>query len=244
MTSWSKIGSALLLTSIMTQSYGLTEQQQYQAPSLTPFPYVPGNLYLRMAGALVGMPRINSQNAYNPNDAASDSFDSYQRYQQGYGAQASLGYRLGVVRTELEFAVLSNQQSANVNQSTGSANFVLGYVHGFYTMANLYYDFSLPSAIKPYVGAGFGYMRRDYRTQTDANAVNDYSGTVRDYAGQAIAGGAYKVSKRVALMADLRYLVAPSDTINMANKTGSATLKVTNKYSAYFGTFGVKIDLG
>ena len=118
----------------------------------------------------------------------------------------------------------------SVSGATGST----GDLSGTALMMNGFYDFSNGSSFTPYVGAGIGPMRLDVDGATPFGGASiDDSDWV--LAAQAIAGVGYKLSDRLGLFTDYRFL-ATTD----ANLTTSTNVGVDADYSEHRVMVGLR----
>ncbi|ABS78368.1 porin family protein [Coxiella burnetii] len=106
---------------------------------------------------------------------------------------AQVGYRMGNVRIEGALSYYSNSLEANSDAKLRMTTL----------MANGYYDFNFNAPLVPFVGVGVGWVHA-WRTN---NGVLLNRGTDNnEFAYQGIAGVSFRVSPRVTLGVDYRYL--------------------------------------
>lgn len=121
------------------------------------------------------------------------------------GAAFGYDYPDSPVRSEVEFAYRSGEADAFGAGATGdfaSTTFML----------NGYYDFATTSRLRPYLGAGVGYVTEIDFDISGGGAPGEYSDR-GGVAWQAMAGVAYAVSDRVSLSTELRYFDAGNRTL-------------------------------
>jgi len=152
----------------------------------------PERLNLSGPGGLVPLP---------PNVTVSNAGKA--NFHTGWTGLLSIGWGFGNgLRAEIEGDYRSNE----VNSIRGLGLAPIGRTGGFQQtyglMANVFYDFDLAqfglarySVVQPYIGAGAGYARSDWRNLRGVSAVNGlrFNGTGSDgqFAYQAIAGLAF-----------------------------------------------------
>ena len=142
-------------------------------------------------------------------------------YKGGYGLLGSIGYGVGNgVRLEAEISYRTNAQTGNI--TTSSTSYVAGPTtssatgtevkYGF--MTNALFDIPFPRRwVSPYVGLGFGYQLAnwskvllgasniDYLSPTTVNP----SGTIGQFAYQAILGASFPIDAVPGLSATVEY---------------------------------------
>jgi outer membrane protein OmpA-like peptidoglycan-associated protein len=151
-----------------------------------------------------------------------------QQQDTGYAVMGQVGYGFGPWRAEGEIGWRSNDINSFANGS-GNLN-PGGSLGGVSFMFNLLHDFKTNSNWTPYIGAGIGdiHLSADQITASGLKVTNDVND---QFAYQAIAGIAYRLTDAMSIRADYHYLRSStaSFTLNPAYDSGFAT----SPYSAH-----------
>ncbi len=123
--------------------------------------------------------------------AQNQSFEA--EYDTGFTAGAAVGKKFGNVRAELEG--IYEQSDLDVTGVDGKTEF-------YGAMANGYYDFNNSTRFTPYVGAGLGYGKLRY--SSDTAGVDSSSEDTLAY--QGIAGVGYELNPCWTLTGEYRYV--------------------------------------
>ena len=144
----------------------------------------------------------------NVNTTVNGLYYNNSKYNMGYDVGASLGYKSGNLRYEIEGTYIKakpDQFNINGVSQTG----VNGHSTAVSGMANVYVDFEgfITSVIQPYLGAGTGYayVKNELSASgpTIATSVKN-SNTV--FAYQGMAGVTYNFAENYAATLGYRYL--------------------------------------
>jgi len=125
------------------------------------------------------------------------------------------------LRTEIEFSFRENDLislTSPSNPNFVSPAFENADIRSYSGMANAIWEFTrFPSArIKPYVGAGFGFVNVEAQAALDGmSALAGIDNSDSSFAYQAIAGLNFQVNETVDLFAEYRYLKA--DSLQLGN---------------------------
>lgn len=132
---------------------------------------------------------------------------THASYESGYDVGWNIGYKSTPMRYEGELTYLNaNLNKFNVN---GVPQFnATGYNHGFFGMANAYYDFSnVLNCLQPYLGLGIGYGWVDVNLNSSGSYGSlKYSGSNTVFGYQGTGGILYNFSENYALNLGYRYL--------------------------------------
>lgn len=102
-----------------------------------------------------------------------------------------------------------------------------GNIKSMALMGNLVYDIYTDTAITPYIGGGFGYIRAKANyTPSGVEVASDSNGGL---AYQFIAGVNYKVSDEMSVFADYRYRRTDDITVDLS--LVPASIDIDNKMS-------------
>jgi len=146
------------------------------------------------AGPYVGF--AGGVSIFHENDVKVSGFPTVQAsYDTGYGFIANAGYAFDGPRLEAEFGYKASTMKAlsfNGNSVTLPDNDI--YVMSF--MGNAYYDIKNTSAFTPYIGAGIGLVKGEFKANGSSDEFNVFG-------YQMMIGGAYKLNKNISL--DLSY---------------------------------------
>lgn len=156
----------------------------------------------------------------------------------GTAYSLTLGYQLGQLRLEAEYARAQNDvtshggvSAAGIDLGAEDAGVLVtgapgnlgvsvadlvadgrGEFDTSYLFANLYYDFDLGTALKPYVGAGIGNASVDVTYSPSDVGIIDDSDDV--FAYQIMGGVNYDLSEQVTLFGGLRWRETDDITVN------------------------------
>jgi opacity protein-like surface antigen len=135
-------------------------------------------------------------------------------------------------RTELEFGY----QRSSVDKVSGAS--ASGHMGALSLMGNVYYDFPVDWAVKPFIGLGVGGARVNASGVTPVNG-----GRVGDndigFAWQATAGVAYPINERLDATLAYRYFDVP----NLDFRT-DAGASVDLNYSSHMVMAGLRYSFG
>ncbi|MEX2614961.1 MAG: OmpA family protein [Alphaproteobacteria bacterium] len=163
-------------------------------------------------------------------DVDGPGVNSNVEFDRGPVGSIAIGSTLGGnLRGEIELS----HREVDIDSVSGAAGST-GDVAGTALMFNGFYDFSTGSNFTPYLGAGVGPMR------LDVNGAAPFAGARIDddewvVAAQAIAGIGYRVSDRLGLFTDYRYLHTAE-----ADLTTSAGTAVETDYSEHRVMVGLR----
>lgn len=139
-------------------------------------------------------------------------------FKGGYGLIGSIGYGVGNgVRLEGEFNYRTNAQTGNIATSSTSGSTTTQATgseakYGF--MGNVLFDIPINRRwVSPYIGAGFGYQLVNWNKFVFSASNIDYSspttvtttGTIGQFAYQAIIGAAFPIDAVPGLSATVEY---------------------------------------
>ncbi len=133
---------------------------------------------------------------------------SNTRYQSGFDAGGSLGFKSDPLRYEGELTYLrANIKKFDINgisqtTPTGFGEAALG-------LANVYYDFpGITAPIQPYLGAGIGYawVESALNTHSGSSGITRFNGSNSVFAYQAAGGLTYNFAENYALNIGYRYV--------------------------------------
>lgn len=215
------------------------------------------NAYEGLYGAIgAGMSYYGYENDLfnNSNGGAGPfAFRSDTEYDTGLGIYAALGYAWGNgFRTEVEYSYRAADIAA-IDPSTGFSGFAPGSISGETTvqsaMANILYDFSVSSFMRPYLGGGFGYAGVDHDiigSQSPGAPTTPVTITYGpDYgaaAYQGIAGVAFQLAENLALDVSYRFHntfeKSFAGTLNGAPATFTTTNASHNIFAGLRWNFG------
>jgi opacity protein-like surface antigen len=157
--------------------------------------------------------------------AGEDAF-TFVNFKTGYNFSAMVGYRFSNFRTEFEASFFDNAAEIVSSAATGALPGI-GDISGRAFMFNLYYDFPIQGTrLKPYIGAGLGFLSTKLNGIT--NAVAESFGLAADgrsnevFAYQFRGGLSYGFSDSVDVFLGYRYL--NGSTLTFTN-TDFGTLK-------------------
>lgn len=124
-------------------------------------------------------------------------------YKVGGLAGIAAGYRFNrYTRFEAEFAYRRNELDKLIYE--GVAHHPDSHIRTLSYMANTYIDFPVCSTLKPYVGAGLGYMDSDYKIRTE---TEHFQGSSSGLAAQLMAGVAVPVGLSTEVGVEYRYFI-------------------------------------
>ncbi len=138
------------------------------------------------------------------------------------------GYTLGVAagkrindtfRGELELS-FTDVNNRRVSAAGGSVS-IGGHTEAVYLFGNIWADFDIGHAIKPYIGGGIGVAFQEYKVSS-GGSVDDSSD---DFAFQLGAGINYPVTPNVDLGVGYRYRNVVDGDYRFRGATGSATVR-------------------
>ena len=164
-------------------------------------------------------------------DVTGSGINSTVDFDTGALGAATLGYKFGAPRLELEFSYRGNNVDS-IDGANGS-----GRTRTQALMTNLLYDFDL-GGFTPYVGVGIGGAAVKYKNvgPFGAASLND-SDLV--FAYQGIAGVGYQVTEQLGLFADYRYFATRD-----AGLTTSGGAGVDAEYAGFAnGTSGSAFEI-
>ena len=164
-------------------------------------------------------------------DVTGSGINSTVDFDTGALGAATLGYKFGAPRLELEFSYRGNNVDS-IDGANGS-----GRTRTQALMTNLLYDFDL-GGFTPYVGVGIGGAAVKYKNvgPFGAASLND-SDLV--FAYQGIAGVGYQVTEQLGLFADYRYFATRD-----AGLTTSGGAGVDAEYAAHSVLVGLRWAFG
>lgn len=143
----------------------------------------------------------------NVNTTTLGNTRSNVRYQSGYDAGASLGFKSNPLRYEGEMTYIkANVDGFKINHTT--ATNPSGYSNAAFGLANVYYDFlGLKTPLQPYLGAGIGYgFVQSKLNNTGPISASNFSGSNSVFAYQAAGGVTYNFAENYALNLGYRYI--------------------------------------
>jgi opacity protein-like surface antigen len=142
----------------------------------------------------------------------------------GYGF--FVGYRMGDIRVEGEAFRTAPELSLGFIQGNGAtATNVSGSSQSNAYMVNAYYDLPIGNTIKPYVGAGLGFMNTTFTGRASvtptggAAATETFDASKSGLAYQFKAGFSYAMDSKTDVFLQFRYLSTPrnSSGVNQIN---------------------------
>lgn len=104
-----------------------------------------------------------------------------------------------------------------------------GSLKGTYLMVNGFYDFSMDSAVRPYIGGGVGYSKFDMTY--NPSDVEIISGDEGKFAYQVMAGLSFAASDTVDIYGQYRYRATSDAAVD--STLLPATLNIENKSSLF-----------
>ena len=113
-----------------------------------------------------------------------------------------------------------------------------GEVTTLSVFANAYYDFDLDSQIKPYVGAGIGFMDVDAEYSPSGVGIIDDGET--KFAWQLKAGASYEVNDSWEIFGEYTY--RQSDDIEVSNDLFPGSLDIENQQNVF--SIGARLSFG
>lgn len=152
----------------------------------------------------------------------------------GWAVTGALGYRYGNgLRSEVEVGYRSNGVDSLSGVTNGS-----GDIRAWNFMGNVLYEFSTGTKVIPYVGAGIGAARISFDDVTPVGGSRIDDSDWR-FAYQGIAGVSYKVTDRVELFGDYRYLGTTDPSFSTASGTS-----VDSEYGNHTVMVGLRWTFG
>ncbi len=153
--------------------------------------------------------------AYVPNNLSTNYgglYRSQARYQAGFDAGGSLGFKSNPMRYEGEISYI-DAQLKHFNIAGIPQTGVKGYNHVVLAMANVFYDVQLHnSPIQPFLGLGIGYGWIDAVIRSTGPAgLTAHTGSNSDFAYQGAAGLTFQFSENYALNIGYRYVATVRD---------------------------------
>jgi OmpA-OmpF porin, OOP family len=138
----------------------------------------------------------------------------HHEYETGWGGLGAVGYGLGNgIRLEGELAYRHNGvDKADTGAASGSAN-------AWTFMGNGLYDFTLGWPVTPYVGAGVGLARVNYKNETIPGSTATVNDSDTTFAYQGIAGLAYAINDNLKLDLSYHYLTAVNPRVSTSSGT-------------------------
>jgi opacity protein-like surface antigen len=175
---------------------------------------------------------LNTYGDQDYSESGGPSSGSLQ-FDNGYAFSGALGLRLSkTLRVEAEF--LYNSADIDNMDISGAGTFKAG---GEFTswagMANVYYDFDVPWAVQPYVGAGVGYGFYNAKIIDNSGLASTTDSDTSALAWQLGGGLKYRVSPELAFTTGYRYLATTELDI------GSYSID----YSSHEFRIGLEYDL-
>lgn len=155
------------------------------------------------------------------------------RYDSGYHAGGSIGYKSNPMRYEVQYTYINadvDRFYINNILQTG----VRGETSASLGMANIYYDFpNLLSCLQPFVGAGLGYGWVDGRFESRTPFGLTYLKAQNSvFAYQATAGITYNFSENYALNLAYRYVGSDRvDNLGRVFQSHLASLGVVYRFN-------------
>lgn len=182
-------------------------------------PYISGALgFVQPTDADITGTGINTEAQFDPGFAAAFAIGTTLKH--NWRGEAELSYR-----------------RSDIDSLSGVTN-GQGDVGGPALMLNAFYDFQTGTLATPYIGAGLGGMRLDVDGATPVGGSNIDEG---DWVGaaQAIAGVNFKISDRLGVFTDYRYLVTSDPEF-----TTAAGADVESEYSEHRFMIGLRWSFG
>lgn len=162
-------------------------------------------------------------------------------FDTGYHAGLAVGTRIGSLegaefRAELEVAYRENEPEFADDLGGRGVNIELhGHVKAYSLMVNTYLDFPNDTFCTPYLGAGLGAARVDYRLKTIGRATVDDHDNVAAY--QLMAGFNFALTERVSLDTEYRYFA--TDDPDIRDEFGT---KGDLEYDSHNAKVGLRYD--
>lgn len=155
-------------------------------------------------------------------------------FDAGYTLTAALGYDYtSNWRGEIEASILDNDVESHASGNTEDAGSD-GSVTTIAIMANAIYDFENSSDFVPYIGAGIGFARVEFKDYSSADSGDILDDEANAFAYQAFAGMAYEFHEDWALTLDYKYFA--TDKPDVKTTLGSNDTDIDNEnHSVNFG---------
>lgn len=144
----------------------------------------------------------------NVNKTSGSFLRNHVRYESGFEAGGSIGFKSNPMRYEGEVTYLkANTQKFQVNgvEQTG----VSGYNQAIIGLANVYYDFHwwLAPSLQPYLGAGLGYgWVQTYLNGTGPDQITRFRAQNSAFAYQGTTGIMFNFAENYSLNLGYRYV--------------------------------------
>lgn len=144
----------------------------------------------------------------NINKTSGSLTRNHVRYESGFEAGGSIGFKSNPMRYEGEITYLkANTQNFQINGVTQTG--ISGYNQAVIGLANIYYDFPgwLAPSLQPYLGAGLGYGWIQTRLNaTGPTLLTKFSAESSAFAYQGAAGIMFNFAENYALNLGYRYV--------------------------------------
>lgn len=153
------------------------------------------------------------------------------RYQDGFEAGGTLGYKSNPMRYEFELSYLQANVSSfslnNVPQTNAS-----GKTDAYLGIANIYYDIPmLTPLLQPYFGGGigYGYFQIDLNGSQPTAPVA-YGADHSNFVYQGVAGVTFNFAENYSINANYRYVGTTNSMFGQVFQVHMANLGATYRY--------------
>lgn len=140
----------------------------------------------------------------------------------GWGAGAAVGYNYtNNLSVELAWDYITNDSKSSFSDGTnfddGDFSSSIFFLNGFYK-----FDPVMDTKIRPYLGAGLGYVEEIDMDLASGGVENSYSSD-GEFAYQLMAGASYPITDKIDFNTDIRYVRV--DGVDLKNESGGGSLR-------------------